>query len=132
MGNRIKPFCLPFANNQIPEEPVNSTMTVIGWGKTLANNEFVAKSEKSVIRGEIANCKAISSVDNTNICVVEVDSNPFKGGLLMQQFAQRRWVLNGIASSSIDNSGIKDNSDVPRNYTRVRSYANWLDEKMYM
>lgn len=137
LGNRIKPICLLFGKNLIPEEPVNSTLTVIGWGQILANNDFVAKSEKSVILSKTERCKAIFSVDKTNICVVESDLNPFKGGLLMREFAHRRWVLEGIASSiNIGYSEIKDYSDVNREtsrvYTRVRSYADWLNEKMEM
>lgn len=137
LGNRIKPICLPFGNNFISEEPVTSALTVIGWRKTLANNDFVAKSEKSVILSKTERCKAIFALDNTNICVVESDSNAFKGGLLMREFAHRRWVLEGIASSiSIGYSEIKDCSEVNREtsrvYTRVRSYADWLNEKMEM
>lgn len=137
LGNRIKPICLPFGNNFISaSEPQNSFLTVIGWGKTLANNDFVAKSEKSVILSKTERCKAIFAVDNTNICVVESNSNSFNGGLLMREFAHRRWVLEGIASSSTEYSEIKDCSDVNREtsrvYTRVKSYADWLNEKMEM
>lgn len=130
---KMKPICLPFGSNHIREPNMETPLTVSGWGRTMEANEVVAKREATIYIVQTTMCHIYyKSVDDTQICAIATGQNSCNGdsgGPLMQHFQRRRMVLEGIVSFGIGNCTLPD---WPGVYTRVRSFGNWLDQKMRM
>ncbi|KAH8409683.1 hypothetical protein KR222_001600, partial [Zaprionus bogoriensis] len=107
-------------------------LTVSGWGLTLEEKEILAKRAVAITLWEREKCSDLFPVDSKHLCAVQVGKNSCNGdsgGPLMHMFQRRRMVLEGIVSYGIRNCS---NTDFPGVYTRVRSYEQWLNEKMVM
>lgn len=126
-GTKMKPICLPFGSNRVPQPRVNNNFIVAGWNyrkviKYYSNATLCGPGKNMVI-------------NKSQICVV-VDKcsscNDNLGRPLMKQYDERRVVLEGIYSYSYSNSLVCDDSDYAQIYTRVSSYRRWLDENMDM
>lgn len=131
-GPKMKPICLPFGENDIPEPEVRSIMTVAGWGLTMEDNEKPAKRDVSIQLWDTKDCNRIFHVDERHLCAAETGKNSCNGdsgGPLMYEFDKRRMVLEGLVSYGVQDC--KDNN-YPGVYTRVRHFYNWLNQKMVM
>lgn len=131
-GPKMKPICLPFGENNIPEPEVSSIMTVAGWGLTMVENEKPAKRAVSIQLWKTEKCNEVFHVDGSHLCAAEAGKNSCNGdsgGPLMSEFAIRRMVLEGIVSY-----GVRDckNNKFPGVYTRVRHFYDWLNQQMIM
>lgn len=129
-GPNMKPICLPFVPNSIPEPLEESTLIVSGWGLTMDDNDFPAKRDVSITLWATDKCKSFFRVDETHICAIEAGKNSCNGDSgcpLMIQFASRRMAIEGIVSYGITNC---KTTGFPGVYTRVRSYRDWLNENM--
>lgn len=130
LNDWTQPLCLPFGNNRILEPNVGSLLVETGWG-TIVNN-FTERLETAVSLLETEKCNQHFSLDNSQICAVRAGNNPPKvcsGCPLMQEFSRKRMVLVGFATDIVRDSG---NSNFLNDYTRVRSYGDWLNEQMEM
>lgn len=128
----LKPICLPFGGNVAKEPEVGSSLTISGWGYTMEKIEVVAKRAAFITLQDSEKCKEQFDVDETHLCAVEDGRTTCKGdsgGPLMNQFARRRMFLEGIVSYGISNC---TDTRFPSVFTRVRSYGQWLDDKMDM
>ncbi|KAH8409749.1 hypothetical protein KR222_003691 [Zaprionus bogoriensis] len=131
-GSKMKPVCLPFGDNNIPEPTAESLLTISGWGITADETEVAAKRSVTVSVWDTERCKETFDVDETHICAVlpgKNSCNGDSGGPLMNMFKRARMVIEGIVSFGIRDCTL---TDLPGVYTRVRSYGDWLDKNMEM
>lgn len=134
-GSMMKPICLPFSANYIPEPAVESKLTVSGWNDMDDLRAVLkAKQEANITIWDTEKCRTIKKeVEDTHICAVGTDKNLCygdSGSPLMYQFYTSRMFLEGILSYSSNFSCTI--SDYLVVYTRVRSYSDWLDQNMEM
>lgn len=129
-GAKLQPICLPFGNNHIREQPEEAPLIATGWGNPMDINYIAAKRAAIVTAWKTDNCKELQWGDGKLICAVGPDDRcrGDGGDSLMHQFAHQRMVLEGIASFG----NRQCQTDVADVYTRVRSYGEWLKEKIEM
>lgn len=132
-GTKMKPICLPFGSNRVPQPRVNNNFTVTGWFD--GEKARTSHEEHTKLYSNATLCSPGKNIviDNSQICVVADEYNSCYGNLgspLMKQYNVRRVVLEGIYSYS-NNLHCAD-PDYAAIYTRVSSYFRWLDQNMYM
>lgn len=104
-GPMMKPICLPFGRNNIPEPPIGTVLTGLGqrsWPtfvKCVRNFTINTELEKKLFK-------------TTNPCY------PVGGGPVMHQFAPQRMVLEGIVHIF--------------SYDLTLSSGKWLERTMRM
>lgn len=131
-NEKIKPICLPFGSIVSEEPEVGCSLTISGWGYTMEKIEVVAKRAAVITLQDREKCKEEFRVDETHLCAVEKGKTTCRGdsgGPLMNQFARKRMVLEGIVSYGTLNC---TDTSFPTVFTRVRSYEKWLNDKMDM
>lgn len=133
--NKTWPVCLP---NVDPRGPYNnSILTVVGWGRTLVENDQIAKRAVGIriltdhtvceYAHESRLCAAVlSSQPNATRTTCDGDS----GGPLMQQLDKRIMVIEGIVS--FQQGATCPSNFFPTHYTRVRYHMKWIEENMRM
>lgn len=82
-GPMMKPICLPFGRNNIPEPPIGTVLAVLGQRR---RPTFVKCVRNFTINTELEE----KLFKTTNPCY------PVQGGPMMHQFAPQRMVLEGI------------------------------------
>lgn len=124
-GLKMRPICLPFGNNIIPEPLVGSSLIVTGW---ISWKDPMLEAKRDVITTlwNINICKAWPG-DETHICAKSVGVHEDGSTLMYYQIASHRMVLEGIFLDGFFHS---KNQILPALYTRVRSYGDWLNENM--
>lgn len=114
-GPKMKPICLPFGGNHIPEPLLNSNLVV-----TKRNGDA------DVTLSEISSCRTSTPA---SLCTVEYNRYSCGAqGLLMNQFENRRMVLEGINS----NHSTRCFTNRYSVFTHIRSYGDWLSQNMKM
>lgn len=120
---KLRPICLPFNS---PQLAANTSLTVSGWGKSPSNN-IPKKRAKSVVLWDQKKCE--HSQENTLCTGNRVGEGPCtgdSGAPLMFESETGQMMLEGIVSFGyrcfIENSLTY--------YTRVRSFQNWIEQKM--
>lgn len=127
-GTKMKPICLPFGANNIPEPETNTMLIASGWGNTFNGVYNPAKRAVSVPLWSKETCyqpprdasQVCAGIYSQGVC------NGDSGGPLMFQFETNRMVLEGITSYG---SGPCSSQDV---YTSVRYYEDWITNTMIM
>lgn len=124
-GTKMKPICLPFGSNRVPQPRVNNNFIVAG--------RLFRRDKKYYSNATLCGPGENEVINKSKICVVTDEYNSCNDNLgrpLMKQYDERRVVLEGIYSHS--NYLDSDDPDCPEIYTRVSSYRRWLDENMDM
>lgn len=117
-GTKMKPICLPFGSNG------KTIRLPLGWGR---NRNPMRKCSDSPTLDYLENrCNEQLSENGTRLCTFNSCCRDF-GSPLMHMFAERRMVLEGI-----DTFGFMHCSIFAAEFTRVRSYADWLNDNMDM
>ncbi|KAL7728084.1 hypothetical protein ACLKA6_002231 [Drosophila palustris] len=128
----LKPICLPFGSNSHIEEPTAGTwLTVSGWGLTSSPNDSVAKRAVSIPLWTTSRCLSDTRRDESQICCGmsgKGSCNGDSGGPLMNEFENKRMVLEGIVSYGTRDCG----TSFPGVFTRVRSFGDWIESNMIM
>lgn len=118
---RWSPFACPL---EVTEKPSDYLLTVTGWGR---NRNPMRKCSDSPTLDYLENrCNEQLSENGTRLCTFNSCCRDF-GSPLMHMFAERRMVLEGI-----DTFGFMHCSIFAAEFTRVRSYADWLNDNMDM
>lgn len=117
-GTKVKPICLPFGSNRVPQPRVNNKFVVVGWHY----GERIKSCFKATVHG------GNIVINKSQICVPSEKARHGNfGDQLMKQLDEQRVVLEGIGSDSVCLFclclGV---------YTRVSSYRRWLDQNMDM
>ncbi|XP_034116585.2 phenoloxidase-activating factor 1-like [Drosophila albomicans] len=129
----LKPICLPFGNNpNIPEPSSTNQLMVSGWGHTSSRRDDLAKRAVSVPLWTRENCLQDVRRDESQICTGVTGKGAChgdSGGPVMYQFESRRFVLEGIVSYGGRECATPT---FPSVATRVRSFGNWIENRMRM
>lgn len=123
-GTNMKPICLPFGGNVIPEKPLGNLFTVTGMSRTREPMSKCSDTPASDYLGD--RCNEQLSENGIRLCTFNSCCRDF-GSPLMHMFTARRMVLEGI-----DTFGFMQCSIFAAEFTRVRSYADWLNDNMDM
>lgn len=129
-GHRMKPICLPFGINAIPEPTVNSSLTVTGWFDW-DEKKMVAKREAIFTHVEMKKCKKIwpGFVHEGHIWARDQCVGDAGSPLMNYELTRGRMFLEGI---HIFRSRHCIFVGRPAVYTRVRDFGQWLDKNMEM
>lgn len=129
----LQPICLPFgSNNHIVEPTANTWVTISGWGRTSFQNETIAKRAVSVPIWAKSRCLNDTRRDESQICAgISGMGSCFgdSGGPLMNEFENKRMVLEGIVSYGGRECA---SPTFPGVCTRVRTFASWIEINMRM
>ncbi|KAH8409618.1 hypothetical protein KR222_011614, partial [Zaprionus bogoriensis] len=121
---KMKPVCMPFGY----AEETNDRLLIVGWGSTMTTEQIAKRAVEVPLR----NATKCEYADETRICAGILDRQLSEnhttcvgdsGGPLMKQFERSRMAIEGIVSS---NNGVCFNAFYPTQFTRVRSYKNWI------
>ncbi|CAL4061597.1 unnamed protein product, partial [Meganyctiphanes norvegica] len=130
----IRPACLPYHLRNEPFE--GETLMVVGWGKFDVDFDVPRQANVEVIpvkecQRRYKNNKSYKNIiDERQLCAGKGDIDYWVGGsgapLNFIDISKGRFYVAGIVSFDPRNG----NNKLPRVYTRIGSYLDWIDEKI--